>query len=199
MAVLDGVQGGAALAASVALQQGLRKHLLAAGGLDGPTHLVVRGVAAHNAVLPRHLVLQLLAERRVERLVLLDRRLQAAVDAAHLRRVLGRPAVGLALEHADAAREVAVHGHGLRGEGVQLPVGAALRRRVRVVERALLQGREVVQVGLDLVDAAIDVAALVEDVVGVILAAELRPVGREGLHLDVLACAGCVNCERWSL
>lgn len=185
--VLDCAQRRAALTPPVALQQRLREDLLVGCVLDGLAHLLLRRLRAHDAVLARHLLLELLPEGRVHALVVLDGGLQLAIDLADLRGVLGRARVGLLLDGLDARGEVAVHGHGLRGDGVELAVGAALGRRVGVIEGALLEGREVVEAALDLVDAAIDLATLVEDVVGVSLAAKLRAVGREWRHLDVLA------------
>lgn len=187
MAVLDGVQRSAALATAVALEQGLGKDLLVGGVLDGLAHLLLGGIRAHDAVLAGHLVLQLLPEGRIHALVLLDGGLELAVDLADLRGVLGRAGVGLLLEGADAAGEVAVHGHGLGGDGVELTVGGALFGGVGVVEGALLEDGEVAQAILDSVDAIIDIAALVQDVVGVVLLSELGAVGGEGFHLDVLA------------
>ncbi|GKT41627.1 uncharacterized protein ColSpa_01808 [Colletotrichum spaethianum] len=185
LAVLDGVEDGVGLGLAAALHDGLLEDLGAgAGVLDGLADLALVGVGADDPVLAGHLVLGALAEGGLDLLVLLDGALETAIDAADLRRVPGRLAVGAGLDCADAIGERAVHGHGLGGEGVELAGGRRARRRVGVGEGALLQHAQLVQVGLDLVDALVDGAALVEDGVGVRLAEAARVLG-EGFHLDV--------------
>jgi hypothetical protein len=89
VAVLDGVEGGAGLALATALHEGLAEDGAAVGVGHGLADFVLAGLGPHDAVLAGHLVLRLLAELRLDLLVLLDDRLEAAVDAADLCRVLG--------------------------------------------------------------------------------------------------------------
>lgn len=193
VAVLDGAEDGPRLPAAVALHQGLLEDLGALGGvLDGGLDLLLGGVGPHDAVLAGHLVLRLLAEGRLDLLVALDGLLEPAVDAADLGRVLGLPALRVGLDRAHAVRQGAVQAHSLGREGVELPRRRGARRRVGVVERAVLQHPQLVQVALDLVDALVDVPALVQDRVGV-AAAEAAGILSQGGHLDV---AGrCRQCQ----
>ena len=169
LAVLHGAEDGAGLALAAALHHGLLEDLAAAadrGVLDGLAHLRLGRLRPHDAVLPRHLVLRLLTEGRLDLLELLDGLLEAAVDAAHLARVAGLLGVALRLDRAHPVRQAAVHAHRLGRERVDL----AARRRAAalgLVERPVLQHLQLPQVALDAVDALVDAPALVEDGVGV--------------------------------
>lgn len=193
LAVLDGRQHGVGLLLATGLHDGLLENLgTGTGILHSLTDLALVGVGAHNAVLTGHLVLGALAELGLDLLVLLDGALQAAVDAADLRRVLGRLAFGGGLDLADAVCEGAVLGHRLGGEGVELAGGGGVRGGVCVGECSLLQHAELVEVLLDLVDALVDGSALVQDRVRVGGLAEAAGVLGEGFHFDVRSCEGRV-------
>lgn len=190
VAVLHGGESGAGLALSAALHEGLAKDLPAVGVFNSLADFTFVGVGAHNAVLAGHLVLVLLAERRLDLLVLLNDLFEAAVHTADLGVVLRGAGVGVGLHGADALDEAAVHCHSLRAEGVKLALGVAGARGVGVCESAILEHAQLVQVVLDLVDALVDGAALVQDGVGV--AAEATGSGTaattalgEGGHLHV--------------
>lgn len=142
----------------------------------------------------RHLVLGALAELRLDGLVLTDRVFQATVHATDLRVVLGRAGVGVRLDGADALGQSTVGGHGLGGEGIELAVRGAARRCIGVVEGALLELAELVEVALDAVDATVDVAAFIQDGVGV-AAADGRAVLGERSHLDARACQSSVSIQ----
>lgn len=186
---LHGIQGGSGLSLSVALQQGLAEDLLLRRVLDRLLHLLLRGVGPHDAVLSRHLRLQLAAEVGLDVLVLVDGRLELAIRLANLRRVARTPRLGLRLDGLDAAGEVAVHGHGVRTQGVELPVRGRLGAAVGVVEGALLEHAEAREVLLDGLDALVDGAAFVEDGIGVLgSAAKGAAVLGQGRHLDILTC-----------
>lgn len=87
--ILDGVEGGAGLSLATALHKSLAEDGAAIRVRNGLSYLVLASLGSHDAVLAGHLVLGLLAELRLDLLVLLDDRLEAAVDAADLWRVLG--------------------------------------------------------------------------------------------------------------
>lgn len=186
VAILDRRQGGARPALPVALHQSLAEDLAAARVLDRGANLVLRRVRAHDAVLAGHLVLGALAELRLDLLVLLDGGLEPAIDAADLGVVLGGAGVGVRLDEPDALGEAAVQGHGLGAEGIELAVVGARGGAVGVVEGPLLEHAELLQVPVDLVDAAVDVSALVQDAIGV-AASHGAGVLSEGRHLDVAA------------
>ena len=186
VAILHIAQRLVRLPTTTALQQRLAEHLLRRI-LYRLAHLRLRSIRADNLILPRHLRLQLLAEVALDVLVLVDGSLELTIHLPELRRVLGAARLGLLLERLDARREAAVHGHCLRAHGVELAVRRALLAGIRVVERALLEHADGVQVALDGVDAFVDLAALVEDGVRVLLVAELLAVLGQGLQLDVLA------------
>lgn len=195
VAVLHVGERLARLPAAIALEQGLAEDLLV-GILDRIAHLGLGRIGADNPVLAGHLRLQLLAEVALDVLVLVDGGLELAVHLAELRRVLGAAGLGLLLDRLDARCEAAVHGHRLAAHRVELGVGRALLARIRVVERALLEHADRLQVALDGVDAFVNLAALVQDGVGVLLAAELLAVLGQGLQFDVLAWAGLLGCIR---
>lgn len=70
-----------------------------------------------------------------------------------------------------------------------MAVGGGSDRRIWVIQRALLQVLQLLELALDVVDALVDGAALVQDGVGVAGGgAELLAVVGEGLELDGLAC-----------
>jgi hypothetical protein len=185
VAILYGAEGGTGTSLAIALHEGLAEDLVVARVLDGLADLLLGGIGADDAVLAGHLVLGTLAELRLDLLVLLDGLLEATVDTADLRLVLGRVGVAVGLDGANSLGQGAVESHGLRGEVVELTVGIARRRGVGVVESALLNHAELLEVALNLVDATIDVAALVEDGVGV--GAHGVGVLCQRSHLDIVA------------
>lgn len=183
MAVLDGRQSSTGAALAIALHQSLLEDLVVAGVLDSIPDFRLAGVGAHDAVLAGHLILGALTELRLNLLVLLNSRLESAVDTANLRVVLGSAGVGVRLNGADALGKRAVLGHGLRGQRVKLAVGIARRGAVGVVECSLLNHAQLLEVALNLINTAVNVAALVENGVGV--AAHRAGVLSQRLHLYV--------------
>lgn len=170
VAVLDGAEHDARLAPPVALHESLLEDLAAAVGgvLDGVAHLALVGVGPDVPVLALELFARLLAEARLDLLVAVDGRLEAAVDAVDLGGVAGARRLGARLDLAHPVRECAVHGHGLGRQLVQL----ALRLRagrVRLVERPLLQHAQLVEVLLDPAHALVYAPALVQHEVGVVV------------------------------
>lgn len=149
--------------------------------LNGLPDLLVGGVWAHNAILALSGGLRVPSEVRLEVLVAVDGCLQPAVHLADLRSVAGVARLRLRLDVLDAADEAAVASHDLRAEVVDLARGH-IGARKDLLEGAL----KVVQLAVELVEGAVDFAALVEDGIGVGAAALLLSVG---LHLD---CAGCL-------
>lgn len=194
--ILDSAESGAGSALTVALHEGLLEDLATSGVLDGGLNLGLGGVGANDAVLAGHLVLGALSELRLDLLVLLDGRLEAAVDTGDVGVVLCRLGLGVGLDDADAFCEAAVEAHGVGREGIELLVGGARCRAVGVIECSLLDVTELLEVLLDSVDAAVNVAALVQDGVGVAMAEGAGVVGKR-LHLDV-ACGSRHVSALWT-
>lgn len=167
MAVLNGAQGGTGAALAVTLHQSLAEDLVVAGILDSSANLGLGGIRADNAVLAGHLVLGTLAELRLNLLVALDGLLETSVNAADLGLVLGRVRLGVGLDGADAVGEGSVKSHGVCGERVELAVGHARGRGIGIIESTLLEHTKLLKVALDLVNASVNVTALIEDGVGV--------------------------------
>jgi hypothetical protein len=182
--ILDSAESGAGAALAVALHKGLLEDLTTGSVLDSGLDLSFAGIGANDTVLAGHLVLGALSELRLNLLVLLNGRLEAAVDTGDVGVVLCRPGLRVGLDDADAFCEAAVEAHGVGREGIELLVGGARGRAVGVIECSLLDVTELLKVLLDGVDAAVNVAALVQDGVGVAMAEGAGVVG-EGLHLDV--------------
>lgn len=186
LAVLDGIEDAVSLGLAAGLHDGLLEDLgTGTGVLNSGADLLLVGVGAHNAVLASHLILCAFAELGLDLLVLLNGTFQAAVDAADLRRVLGRLALGGGLDLANTVGERAVHGHGLGGEGIELTGGRGRGGGIGIGDGSVLQHAQLVQVGLDLVNSLVDGSAFVEDRFGVGRLAEAAGVLCEGFHLDV--------------
>lgn len=200
MAVLDGREGGAGLAAAVRLHESLGEDLASGDVLDGGADLLLGRLGPDDAVLPGHLVLHAPAELGLELLILLDGRLETAVDAAHLGAVLREAAVRIRLHLAHAFREAAVHGHRLGRQRIQLPVRRRSCRRVGVVQRPLLQHPQLFEVLLDGVDAPVNLPTLVQDRVRVAATAAASAVAtvilRQPRHLDVACGPSSARPER---
>lgn len=167
VSVLHSVKSRSALASSIALEQSLREDLLVRGILHSLANFSFRSIWSNNAVLASHLLLQPLSERGVHGLVFLDCSLKLTVNFAKLRCILGRSGLALLLDRFDSASEVAVHGHRLGGNGIELSVGLAVGGGIGVIERALLKLGKVSEVLFDRVDAFVDFTQLVENCIGI--------------------------------
>lgn len=86
--VLDSAESGAGAALAVTLHKGLLEDLATGGVLDGSLNLSFAGIGANNTVLASHLILGALSELRLNLLVLLDGRLEAAIDTGDVGVVL---------------------------------------------------------------------------------------------------------------
>lgn len=184
VSVLDLVQDRAGLALPGALHHGLLEDLLAAGRhvFDSGTDLIGVGIGPHDAVLSLHLALHLLTVRGLDLLELLDGGLELPVDAVDL--ALVAAGVGLALQLTDPLDQSSVGSHGVGGQLVELAVGA--RGRVGLVEGAVLQHAQLLEVLLDAIHAIGDVTDLVQDVCGVGCTEGGAALG-ERSHLDIVA------------
>jgi hypothetical protein len=187
VAVLDSAESSARAALAIALHERLLEDLTTTGGvLDGSANLLLRSIGAHNTVLTGHLVLGALAELRLDLLVLLDGGLEATVDPTDLGAVPWARCIRAGLDLANTVGEGTVESHGLGGEGVELAVGLARGRAVGIVEGTLLDHAELLQVLFDGVDTTVDVAALVQDGIGVAVG-RTSVVGQRG-HLQAVSC-----------
>lgn len=86
--ILDSAESGAGAALAVTLHKGLLEDLATGSVLDGSLNLSFAGIGANDTVLASHLVLGTLSELRLNLLVLLDGRLETAVDTGDVRVVL---------------------------------------------------------------------------------------------------------------
>ncbi|KAI6769781.1 hypothetical protein HG530_004410 [Fusarium avenaceum] len=153
--VLNSAQGSTSTTLAVALHHGLAEDLTTSGVLNSSLNLLLRSVGAHNTVLASHLVLGSLSELRLNLLVLSNGGLEAAVNTER---------------------------HGVSGKRVKLTAGSAGARAVGVIESSLLDHTELLEVLLNSVDSAVNVATFVKNSVGVL--AKTAGVVSERGHLD---------------
>lgn len=188
MTVLNRAQNGSGLPAAVTLHQRLLEDLGPLGRiLDGSSDFLLRRVGPHYAVLACHLVLCLLAEGRLNLLIFLNGLLEAPIDSRYLRRVPGLLAIPAGLDRADSFSQAPVHAHRLCRETVQLSRSSGTGRGIGIVEGTILKQSQLAKVSFNLVDALVDVAAFVQNGIGVTLA-EAAGVLRQGRHFDIISC-----------
>ena len=144
-------------------------------------------VWAHNAVLALGSSLRIPSEIRLERLVLVDGRLESAVDLADLWGISWVAGVGLRLNCFYACHEATVPRHDLGAEVVDFARGHVWPRQ-RLLEHSV----EVAELGIEVVEGAVDLAAFVEDGIGVRACATTV-----GLHLYI-ACIVLDTCRECS-
>jgi hypothetical protein len=167
---------------SRALAKEGKSYSLLENGRIGVCHsisdLLLSGVWAYYAVLTLSGCLRVPPEIRLEVLVLVDRCLQPAVHLADLRRVSGVARVGLRFDVLDARDEGAVARHDLGAEAVDLARGHVWPRQ-GLPEDAVKVG----ELGVELIEGAVDFTAFVEDGIGVCAAAAAAAL--EVLHLHI--------------
>lgn len=138
--------------------------------------LLLSGVWAHNAVLALSSGLRVSPEVGLDGLILVYGGLQPAVDLPNLRCVPGAARLGLALDILDAGDQASIACHDLRAEVVDLAGG-----HVRTCQHLPEDTLQVGELRIEVVEGAVDLAAFIEDGVGVGAAGRLAAVV---LHLQ---------------
>ena len=133
----------------------LAKDLLVGRVLDRFTDLGIGGIGSNNSVLTLLLHLELLSEIPLDRLILVNDSLQSPVDLSKLWSILGASRIWLRFEGSDTVGQVAVKGHGISPEPVQLLVCRAFWADVGVIEGPLLEELQLAEVLLDRVNTLI--------------------------------------------